>query len=188
MGTLGTIILLGIVAACSGAQEQDVLSDQIGNATTSSGGTGSSGDTTSGATSSGTSGQTTSSGGPGTSSGGTTSGAPTGGCVVEKDDSNEKSPIVITSCAKGTLHIPLDEEDWVQFDRPSNASLHAKWSGPIAVTFWDTRGQSYDLQHLPGKPGTYAVQLQYDFKSYPLSGDQIAKGPTFDWSFEIAFQ
>jgi hypothetical protein len=181
------MVLLGIVAACSGAQEQDVLSNQIGSATTSSGGTGSSGNTTSGGTSSGTSGQTTS-GEPGTSSGGTTSGAPTGGCVVEKDDSTDKSPIVITSCAKGTLKIPLDEEDWVEFDRPSNASLHAKWSGPVSVTFWDARGQSYDLQHLPGKPGTYSVQLQYDFRNYPLSGDQIAKGPTFDWSFEIAFQ
>ena len=161
-----------------------MLSKQVGSASTSSGGT-TSGDTTSGATSS--SGATTS-GGTTSSSGGTTSGGPGGGCVEEKEDSTEKSPITITSCVKGTFKVPFDEEDWLQFERPANASFHAKWSGPLLVTFWDSKGNQYDLQHLPNRQGSYAIQLQYDYQHNPLSGEQLAKGVAFDWTFEIAFQ
>lgn len=179
---MGAFVLVAVAAACSGAQEQDVLSTQIGPASTSGSNTsGSNGNT---ASSGGTSGQT--SGGTSTS-GATTSGDP-GGCATEQEDSNEKNQLTITSCAKGTLSVPRDEEDWLTFERPKNTNFSANWSGPLSVTFWDERGNPYDIKHLPNREGTYSVQLQYDFKSNPLSGDQIKQGLTFPWTFSISFQ
>ena len=175
--------VLALVVACSGAAEQDVLSKQIGSSA-ASGGT--SGQTTSGSasgdTSGGTSGQTTS----GSASGGTTSGSPDG-CVEEKDDSTEKDQLAITSCARGAFHFPDDQEDWLRFERPKGAKFSAKWSGPLDVRFWDDRGRSYDIEHLPGREGSYSVQIQYDFKNNPLSGEELKKPLVFEWTFEVSF-
>lgn len=181
----GAIVLLGIVAACSGASEQDVLSNQIGSAATSSGGT-TSGNTTSGNTSGQTSGNT--SGQTSGNTSGQTSGN-TGGCADEtENDSSENAQLTITSCARGQIAFPSDREDWLQFERPKGTKFSANWSGPLNVVFWDEDGKSYDsIERLPGKEGTYSIQIQYDFRKFPLNGDQIGKNPVFPWTFNISF-
>lgn len=158
-----------------------MLSTQIGSgATTSGGASGASGNSASGG---GTSGQTTSGG----TSSGTTSGVTPGNCVIEREDSGEKNPLTITSCAKGSFNFPRDQEDWLEFERPKNSNFSANWTGPLNVTFWDDRGRNYTIKNLPNNPGTYLIQIQYDFVNYPLSGDQLKQAPSFDWTFNILF-
>jgi len=132
------------------------------------------------------SGGTTSSGGQ-TTSGGTTSGnpPPPPGCTPEPEDTTEESQLEITSCASGTLKLGVDEEDWLTFTRPKGTKLRMSWTGPVLVTFWDEDGRSYDTDHVPNREGSYSIQLQYDFKRSPVSGEQIKQGVTFNWSFTI---
>ncbi len=180
---VAALVVAAVAAGCSGAQDQDVLSSTVGSSTSGNG------TSTSGATSGGTSG-TTSGGTSGTTSGGTsgTTSGSVGNCVEESSDSTEAKPLKITTCANGAFQFPRDQEDWLELERPKNAKFSINWTGPVAVLIWDERGQSYEIKDMPNKEGTYLLQLQYDFKRFPLQGNDAEKVATYPWTLSIGFQ
>ena len=176
-------VLLGIAAACSGAQEQDVLSKQVGDSTASGGTSGqTSGNTsgnTSGQTSGNTSGQT--SGNPGTSSGTATN------CLQEEGDSTEKRKMELVTCAKGQLRPPRDDSDFLRYTRPKGTKMEIHYTGVVKIRIFDENGREHGLDDIPNNPGEYNVQIDYDWAGHPLSGEDLANNLVFDWSIDIAF-
>lgn len=175
------------VFGCSGAKDQDVLSNDVGGATTnsSSSGTTTSGGTTSGGTTSGgtTSGGTTSGG---TTSGGTTSGG-TDGCTQEDGDSTQDNPINFNGCVSGTLTVPGDEEDWASFEMPKNNGMSLNFSGPVALAFYNSEGRQFNLKNIPNNEGQYFIQIQYDFDKNPIP--QNPKNPlSAPWQVTLSFK
>jgi len=176
------VLILGSVAVvaqgCAGASEQDVLSNQVGNATASS--------TSSSGASSGTSGSSGAS--SGTTSGGTTSSSSgnTAGCTQEGDDSGEANPVAFTTKVCGALKFPRDQEDWAQYDLPKNSKVFINFTGPVLLTIWNEKGEQFDLAHIPNNPGTYSIQIQYDFKKFPLGGDAADKPGVYAWTVTLS--
>lgn len=150
---------LAALLACSGAEPQDVLSSQIGNATSS----GASGQASSGT--SGTSG-TSSGGTSGTS--GTTSGAPPppSGCMQETEDNDSRlAANEFSGAICGHLgEDDNDDEDHLTFTIPPGArSTSFGFEGNVRVYLSGPGAE--ELEYRPGRdlnlrPGTWFVRLE----------------------------
>jgi len=170
-----SVFLGGLVAllACSGAEKQDVLSDQVGKATTSS---------TTSSTSSGSSGSTGTSGTSSTTSSGT---APPGECTQEEEDNDvpgQANDFVGAIC--GTLLENDDKTDFVRFEIPAGTtSTSISYTGSVRLRF--TGPGAVDRELRPGEAlelnvGTWLVQVR------PEGGTNGSD--SLPWQLNVSFE